>query len=128
MEMDIKWCCIIFQDGTNLMQQSLHKILLFCNVCPQISSSWARSPINNINFVWKAWNVFSKHIVYLKHSSTMHNMLWIIINISSMMMTFVNFSFVWGSKGTKHTIHVLQCSVQGSCNGAQAKCSNAYCY
>jgi hypothetical protein len=103
MEMDIKWCCIIFQDDTNLMWQGLHKISLFCNVCPQISSSWTRSPITNINFVWKAWNVFSRHIVYLKHSSTMHNMLLIIIDISSMMMTFVDLKFcmtLWGSKGT----------------------------
>lgn len=101
MEMDIKWCCIIFQDGTNLMWQGLHKISLFCIVCPQISSSWTRSPTNTISFVWKDWNVFSRHIVYLEHSSTVHNMLLVIIDISSMMMTFVDLSFcmtLWGSK------------------------------
>lgn len=103
MEMDINWCCVIFQDGTNLMWQGLHKISLFCNMCPQIFRSWARSPTNNISFVWKAWNVFSKHIVYLKRNSTMHNMLLVIIDISSMMLTFVDSRFgmtLWGSKGT----------------------------
>jgi hypothetical protein len=77
----------------------LHKILLFRNMCLQIASSWTRSPTNNINFVWKAWNMFSTCIVCFRCCSIAHNMLLVIIDISSMMMTFVNLSFsmtLWG--------------------------------
>ncbi len=103
------WCCVIFQDGVDLMSQGLHKISLFCNVCLQIASSWARSPTNNINSFWKAWNMFSTCVACFKHCSTMHNMLLVIIDISSMTMTFVDLSFsltLWGSRRTSKYSHV----------------------
>jgi hypothetical protein len=67
--------------------------MLFChNVCLQIGDHYARSPTNNTSCVLNG-NVFVIDIAYFKHYSIAQTMLLIIVDISSIMMTFAIFSF-----------------------------------
>jgi len=61
-------------------------------VCLQIGGNCARSPTNYTSFVSNG-DVFAIDIAYFKHCSTTQNMLLVIMDISSIMTTFVIFSF-----------------------------------
>jgi hypothetical protein len=61
-------------------------MLLFWIMCLQISCSWARFSTSNMSFILNG-DMLSKCIHYFNCCSTTHNMLLVIINISSMIMT-----------------------------------------
>jgi hypothetical protein len=62
------------------------------NVCLQIGGNCARSPTNNTSFVLNE-DVSTIDIACFKHCSTTQSMLLVIMNISSIMMTFAIFNF-----------------------------------
>jgi hypothetical protein len=61
-------------------------------VCLQIGGNCARLPTNNTSFVSNG-NVFAIDFAYFKCCSTTQSMLLVIMDISSIMMTFAIFSF-----------------------------------
>jgi hypothetical protein len=61
-------------------------------VCLQIGGNCARLPTNNIGFVSNG-NLFAIDIAYFKCCSIVQSMLLVIMDISSIMMTFAIFSF-----------------------------------
>ncbi len=79
---------VVFQHRAILMWQLLYNMLLWWIVCLQINRSWARFPTSNMSFILNG-NMFSKCIHYFNYCLTTHNMLLIIINISSTIMTYV---------------------------------------
>jgi hypothetical protein len=61
-------------------------------VCLQIGGNCARLPTNNTSFVSNG-NFYAIDITYFKCCSIMQSMLLVIMDISSIMMTFAIFSF-----------------------------------
>ena len=62
-------------------------------VCVHIVGSWAKSPTNMRSLFWNE-NVHVVRVLCLRRCSTAHNMLLVIIDISSMIMTYAFFNLV----------------------------------
>jgi len=99
---------IVFQHGVGLIWQLLHSMLLFWIVCLQIGDSWARFPTSSRRFVLN-WDMFSRFIDCFNCCSITHNMLMVIIDVSSMTMTCAFFKcsmILLGSRRMDKYFHV----------------------
>jgi hypothetical protein len=87
IDMDKKCCCAIFQHWVDFTWYLLHNMSFCRNVCLQVGGNCARPPTNNTSFVSNG-DVSTINIVCFKHCSTTQSTLLVIMDISSIMMTF----------------------------------------